>query len=136
VSGTTAEQSHASPAQDSETLKALEIVNLRLAAAHETIKLLNDRLTEKDAIADALRSNIAVKDEMISLLKSANQDRTTVNTGDARILEACNQQLTKAEARIWKLEHPGLLRSIFDPRSLTGFGAGYGARSVQEMFKR
>lgn len=121
---------------DSETLKALEIASIRLKAAEEREKLLNDRLAEKDAIADALRGNIAVKDEMIALLKSANQDRTAVNTGDARILEACNQQLTKAEARIWKLEHPGLLKSIFDPRTLTGFGAGYGTRAVQELFKR
>jgi len=132
------EQSHASPAvqQDSETLKALEIANIRLAAANETIKLLNDRLAEKDAVIEAKQGTIAVKDEMISLLKSANQDRATVNTGDARVLEMCNTQLAKAEARIFKLEHPGLLRSIFDARTLSGFGAGYGARSLQEAFKR
>lgn len=136
TSSTTAEQSHASPAQDSETLKALEIANIRLAAANETIKLLNDRLAEKDAVIQAKEGTIAVKDEMISLLKSANQDRATVNTGDARILEMCNVQLGRAEARIFKLEHPGLLRSIFDPRALTGFGLGYGAKSIQDAFRK
>src|SRR5687768_4952613 len=40
-------------AQDSETLRALEIANIRLAAANETIKLLNDRLAAKDEVIRA-----------------------------------------------------------------------------------
>jgi len=136
TSDTTAQRSHASPAQDSETLKALEIANIRLAAANETIKLLNGRLSEKDAVIEAKEGTIATKDEVIALLKSANLDRAAVNTGDARVLEACNQQLAKAEARIYALEHPGLLKSIFDGRTLSGFGAGYFTRSLQEQFMR
>ena len=121
---------------DSQTLKALEIANIRLSAANETIALLNERLKEKDAVIGALEGKDAVKTEMIDLLKSANKDRAFVNNGDARMLEACNQQLLKSEARIFKLEHPGILKSIFDVKSATGFMMGYGAGRLQNSFTK
>jgi len=134
---TIAEQSHASPAaQDSQTLKALEIANIRLSAANEKIALLEQRIVEKDAVIEALDGKDAVKSEMIELLKSANKDRAFVNTGDARMLESCNLQLSKAELRIHKLENPGFLRSVFDYRSASGFMVGYGARAAQGAFTK
>ncbi len=131
------EQSHASPAaQDSQTLRALEIANIRLSAANDTIALLNERLKEKDAVIAALDAKDSVKTEMINLLKSANKDRATVNNGDARMLESCNLQLSRAEIRIQKLEHPGFLHSVFDVRSASGFMVGYGVRAAQGSFTK
>lgn len=130
------QQNHAAP-QDSDTLKALEITNIRLAAANETIRLLNDRLSAKDEIIKAKEGTIAVRDEQLALAKSANQDRSTVNAGDARMMEAdrkilaaCEAQLSKADARIWSLEHPGLLRQIFNTDTLAKVGAGFLLNSV------
>jgi len=122
--------------KDSETLKALEIANIRLSAANEKIGLLEQRILEKDQVIGALEGKDAVKTEMIDLLKSANKDRAFVNNGDARMLVACNEQLAKSEARIFKLEHPGLLKSIFDTRSATGFMMGYGAGRLQSGFTK
>lgn len=115
----------------------MEITNIRLAAANDTIRLLNDRLTAKDEIIKAKEGTIAVRDEQLALAKSANQDRSTVNAGDARMMEAdkkilarCDAQLEKAEARIWSLEHPGLLRQIFNTDTLAKVGAGFFLNSV------
>jgi hypothetical protein len=133
----TAEQSHASPAeQDSQTLKALEIANIRLSAANEKNTLLEQRIADKDITIKALEDAIATRKELGAELKSANQDRATVNNGDARMLVACNAQVDKAEARIFKLEHPGLLRQIFDTRSATGFMFGYGAAKAQSALTK
>ena len=72
------QQNHAQ--QDSETLKALEVANIRLAAANETIKLLNDRLAAKDAVIEAREAKIQLRDEQLALAQSVNKDRATVNT--------------------------------------------------------
>lgn len=111
--------------QDNQTLKALEIVNIKLSAANETITLLNERLREKDAIIQVQNDKDAVKDEMIVLLKSANKDRSTVNTGDARMLEAANGIIAKQDAEISKLRNPGWFDTLFDRRTLGGVGVGY-----------
>jgi hypothetical protein len=122
------------PAQDSETLKALEVLNIRLAAAKETIRLKDEQLKAKDAIIEAREAEISLRKEQLELAKSAGRDRATVNAGDARqmeadakILAACENQLAKAEARIFSLEHPGLLKRLFDPDGLVKFAIGYGA---------
>jgi hypothetical protein len=115
-----------SPAQDSDTLKALEIALIRLKASEERGKLLEDRLAAKDTQIDAFKGLVEVKDQQITLLKSANADRQAVNTGDARMLQACEVQLSKADAEIARLRHPGFLRSIFDTRTMTGAIVGFG----------
>lgn len=118
--------------QDSETLKALEIANIRLAAANETIKLLNDRLTAKDEIIKAKDGLLSVRDEQLALAKSAIQDRSAVNTGDARLLSACENQLAKADAEIHRLRYPGFLRSLFDTKTITGAAVGFGIGRVSK----
>lgn len=112
--------------QDSETLKALEIANIRLAAANETIKLLNDRLAAKDTVIQAKEGLIAVRDEQLALAKSANQDRAQVNVGDAVMLNECKNQLARADAEIFNLRNPGLLRELFAPKELLKIGLGFG----------
>lgn len=116
--------------KDSETLKALEIANIRLSAAHETIALLNERLKEKDAIIQAQNDKDAVKDEMIVLLKSANKERATVNTGDARMLEAANGIIAKQDAEIARLRSPSFLSALFDKRTAYGGIIGFGLCKV------
>lgn len=126
-SRTTASESQKNHAQqDSETLKALEIANIRLKAANETIALLEDRLKAKDATIEAREAKIALRDEQLALALSANKDRAVVNTGDARMLQACENQLAKADREISRLRNPGFFRSIFDPKVITGAALGFG----------
>lgn len=112
--------------QDDPVAKALEQAINRLAVAEEKNRLLEARIQAKDATIQALEGTIKVRDQQIELVRSANQDRIQVNTGDARVLQACEKQLSKAEARIYALEHPGFLKSLFKPETLFSFGAGYG----------
>lgn len=113
-------------AQDSDILKLLEKTKLELDFANQKNKLLEDRLAAKDEIIKAKDGTIAVRDEQLQLAKDALTARTQVNTGDARILQACENQLAKAEARINSLEHPGFIKSLFDARTLSGAFMGYG----------
>lgn len=122
---TTATLSQPSPAQDSETLKALEIANIRLAAANEQIKLLNDRIVAKDEVIKAKDGVIAIREEQLELAKSANKDRTEVNAIDQFRIDACQQQLAKADARIYTLEHPGLLKELFAPKQILKLGGAF-----------
>lgn len=110
---------------DSETLKALEIANIRLKAANETIALLNDRLAAKDEIITAKDGTIAVRNEQLELAKSAGKDRAGANTIDAMRFSACETQLAKADARIYALEHPGLLQQLFAPKELLKIGGAF-----------
>lgn len=118
--------------QDSELLKLLEITKIQRDAAVEKNKLLEDRLAAKDEIIRAKDGTIAIRDEQLVLAKGAIADRTQVNNGDARMLSACELQLSKADARIHQLEHPGIFRTLFDVKTLTGFGIGYGVKSVMK----
>jgi hypothetical protein len=123
----TAPPSLASPAvQDNETLKALEIANIRLKAAEEREKLLNERIAAKDEIIRAKDGTIAVRDEQLALVRSANTDRRAIDDSQRERLMDAKEQLAKADARIHQLEHPGFLRSLFDTRTAYGAIAGYG----------
>lgn len=119
--------SRVSEQQDSETLKALEIANIRLQAANATIALLNDRLAAKDTIIAAKDGLIDVKDQQLKLALEANKDRAGVATIDQFRVEACQQQLQKSDAEIARLRNPGFLRQLFSPQTLGGVVLGYGA---------
>lgn len=112
--------------KDDPVAKALEQAINRLAVAEEKNRLLEDRLAAKDTQIKAFEGLVAVRDEQIVLLRSANQDRAAVNTGDARMLQACELQLSKADREINKLRYPSFLRSVFDFRTITGAAVGYG----------
>jgi hypothetical protein len=122
------EKSHASPVQkkDSETLKELEIALIKLDAAEQREKLLNQRLGEKDTIIQAREDTIAAKNEVIDLLKANRQDSDKIDTGDQRMLVACNEQLGKAENRIKFLENPPILARLFNPDVIISGIVGYG----------
>jgi predicted nucleotidyltransferase len=119
-------------AQDSEILKLLEKTKLELDFALEKHKLYEARLQAKDTTIQNLEGAVKQRDEQLALALSANKDRAQVNTGDARILSMCEANLAKADARIYKLEHPGFLRSIFDYRTLSGAVVGYGIGQIKK----
>lgn len=114
--------------QDDEVLKATEIALNRLKVAEETNKLLLERLAAKDAIIEAKDAKIALREEQLELAKSANKDRAGANVIDQFRVEACQTQLAKADAEIYRLKNPGFFRSLFDPKTLgsglIGFGLG------------
>jgi hypothetical protein len=99
---------------------------IRLKASEERGKLLEDRLKVKDEIITAKDGTIAVREEQLKLALSAGQDRANVNTGDARMLAACENTLAKQDAELHRLRYPSLLRSIFDMRTITGAAVGFG----------
>lgn len=117
----------AKSAQDDPIAKALEQAVNRLAVAEEKNRLFEARLEAKDATIAAKEGLIAVRDEQLKLALSANRDRGGANTIDQFRIEACQSQLSKADARIYTLEHPGFLATLFDKRSLTGAAIGFGA---------
>lgn len=118
--------------QDSEILKLLEITKIQLEAEKEKSKLKDAQLAAKDTQIKAFEGLVSVRDEQIVLLRSANQDRATVNTGDARMLQSCELQLQKADREISRLRNPPFLKRIFSTEFLTGFGAGFGASSLRK----
>jgi hypothetical protein len=109
-------------------LKALEQATNRLAVAEETNRLLREQLAAKDDRIAAKDAIIEIKDEQIKLLKSANSDRTAANTIDQYRVEACQAQLSKADAEIHRLRYPGFLERLFKPDTIlagvVGFGIG------------
>ena len=117
-------------AQDDPVAKALEQAINRLAVAEEKGRLMTEQLKAKDDQLAAKDELIKVKDERIALMTANRVDLNTINTGDARMLSACENQLAKADAEIHRLRYPGFLRSIFDTRTLTGAVVGFGLGRV------
>jgi multidrug resistance efflux pump len=122
----TAKPSSASAQSDDPTLKALEQATNRLALAEETNRLLREQLAAKDDRIAAKEAIIEIKDEQIKLLKSANSDRAGANTIDQYRIEACQAQLSKADAEIRRLRYPGLLERLFKPDTIIAGIVGYG----------
>lgn len=125
-SSLTATNTSASSAQDDPVAKALEQAINRLAVAEEKNRLLEDRLAAKDAIITAKDGVIAVRDQQLELALSANKDRAGANVIDAFRVEACQQQLLRADIEINRLRNPGFLKSLFDVKSITGAVVGFG----------
>lgn len=113
--------------QDDPIAKALEQAINRLAVAEEKNRLLEEQLKAKDDRISAKDERIQNLTDRIELMRANRTDTNTIITGDARMLEACNQQLSKAEARIYKLENPSFLKRAFNTDGLFKFAVGYGA---------
>lgn len=122
----------AQPTQDDPMAKALEQAVSRLAVAEEKNLLLQDRLKAKDTTILGLEGVVQLRDRQLELEKSANKDRATVNTGDAVMLRACEQQLSRSDAEIARLRNPPFFKRLFSTESLVGFGVGYGAASLKK----
>jgi hypothetical protein len=85
-----------------------------------------------------LQLQIATLKEQKQDLLSANKDRRDAGTIDQVRVEACQNQLAKADAEIYRLRHPGLLSSLFDKRSLSGAIVGFaiGRGTANQSFTR
>jgi hypothetical protein len=112
--------------QDSEVLKLLEITKIQLEGEKEKVKLKDEQLAAKDIQIEAYKGLVNVREEQIALLRSANQDRQAVNTGDARMLASCETQLARADAEIHRLRYPSLLKQLFSPDTVFKVGVGFG----------
>lgn len=118
---------------DSETAKQLQIALIQLGASEAREELLKQRIAEKDITIKAVEDGRAQRDIIIEQMKAnradadANRaDSNRIDTGDQRMLVACNEQLSKAEGRIRFLEHPPILARIFNPDVLLAGGLGFG----------
>jgi len=132
IGSSTATSSSASAQNDSELLKLLEVTKIRLDAAEQKAKLLEDRIAAKDSTIVAKDETISLLNERLTLAKATRADLTAISTGDARMLASCEQQLAKADAEIHRLRFPGFFRSVFDFRSITGVAVGYGIGRVSK----
>jgi hypothetical protein len=101
-----------------------------LAVAEEKNRLLEEQLKAKDDQLAAKNELLKVKDERIALMQANRTDQNAINTGDARMLAACEVQLSKAEARIHSLENPGFLKRAFNTDGLFKLSLGYGLGRV------
>lgn len=114
-------------AQDDPLAKKLEEATNRLEVAEAKNRLLEEQLKAKDDRLAAKDDRIANLNERLALRTANQQDLTTVNTGDARMLVACENQLAKADAEIHRLRYPGFLRSLFDVKTISGAAIGFAA---------
>lgn len=117
-------------AQDDDLLKLLEITKIQRDGAIESGKLKDDRLQAKDATIKAHEGTIAGLEEQLKEARKALAARTEVNTGDAAISVMANKLIEQQNKRINELEHPSLLSSIFDRRTLSGAIVGFAACKV------
>lgn len=112
-------------AQDSDILKLLELTKIQRDGFEQQVKLRDERIAVKD-------QHLALKDDTITQLreqladaKANRKDQTAINTGDVRILEACEKQLTAANSEIQRLRNPSFLSRLFKPDVLIAAGGGF-----------
>lgn len=118
--------------QDSELLKLLEITKIQRDAAVEKNKLYEDRLAAKDAVIEAQRGIIDVRDQQLVLARRIDTNSQEISTVAREQIRSCEVQLSRSDAEIARLRNPPFLKRLFSSESLVGFGAGYGVRSLQK----
>lgn len=118
--------------RDDELLKLLEITKIQRDAAVEKNKLYEDRLAAKDAVIEAQKGIIDVRDQQLALAKRIDTNSLELGLVAREQIRACEQQLTKADAEIARLRSPSFFKRIFSSESLVGFGIGYGAASLKK----
>lgn len=119
-----------SQSADSEILKLLEITKIQRDAAVEKTKLLEDRLAAKDAIIEAQKGIIDVRDQQLALAKRIDNNSLEISAVAKEQIRACELQLSRADSEIARLRNPGFFRSIFDSRSIVGAAIGFGVGRV------
>lgn len=85
-----------------------------------------ERLKEKDVTIKALEDGRDQRDIQIKAFNERRDVSNAVDTGDARMLARCDQQVAKAEARIETLEHPNWALRLFNPDVLAAGAVGFG----------
>ena len=83
-------------------------------------------------VIDAWKGRAGIAEKQLEKSQENRADAGRVfNIDDQRVV-ACQQQLSsaeralaKADARVWTLEHPGVLREIFEPKQLLKVGGAF-----------
>jgi len=84
-------------------------------------------------------SVIVFRDQQLTLAKKADTNSQRIESIDQVRVEACQNQLAKADAEIGRLRNPGFFASLFDKRTLSGAIVGFGvgrATANQNPFVR
>lgn len=114
----------ASAASNTDPLKAAEYILIQNQCLKQVLALRDEQLKAKDDRISAKDGEITTLKLQKSLIEGADKDRANANNIDTERVADCREQLAKADARIYQLEHPGILRTIFSKRSLGGFAIG------------
>lgn len=117
----------AASVQDDPIAKVIDQLTFRAVTAEEMVRLKDEQLKAKDERIVALTERLGVKDEIIATLKSIDTKSTAVISGDARMLERCEMQLSRADAEINRLRNPSFFSRLFKPDTLTAGALGFGA---------
>lgn len=111
--------------QDSELLKLLEVTKIQRDGFEQQVKLRDERLAAKDERLAFKDDTIAQLREQLADAKANRKDQTAINTGDVRILQACEKQLAEANSEIQRLRNPSFLSRLFKPDVLIAASGGF-----------
>lgn len=106
-------------------------MTIRAIAAEAKSEQYEFRVQALSQVIDAWRGRAETAEKQLALAQENRGDAGRVFTIDQQRVALCEQQLSrsevmlaKAEARVWTLEHPGLLRELFEPKQLLKVGGG------------
>lgn len=104
-------------------------MTIRAIAAEAKVEQYEFRVQALGQVIDAWKGRAETVETQLKLAQENRSDAGRVFSIDQQRVVACEQQLlrsegmlAKAEARIWSLEHPGLLKEIFEPKQLLKIG--------------
>jgi hypothetical protein len=113
-------------------LKALNEMTVRAIAAEAKVEQYEFRVQALNQVVDAWKGRAELAEKQLSLSQENRSDAGHVFTIDQQRVVACEQQLSrsegmlaKADARIWTLEHPGVLKELFEPKQLLKLGGAF-----------
>jgi len=110
---------------DDPVLKALNEMTIRAIAAEAKVEQYEFRVQALNQVIEAWKGRSETVEKQLTLALENRKDAGQVFTVDDQRVAACQQQLTKAEARVYTLEHPGVLRELFEPKQLIKMGAAF-----------
>lgn len=100
-------------------------MTIRAIAAESKNELYEGRLKDKDQIIEAWKGRAENDEKQLALSDKIDTNSQRVQTLDSIRLLACQDTLAKADARVWSLEHPGLLKELFEPKQILKLGGAF-----------
>lgn len=100
-------------------------MTVRAIAAEAKNEVYEARLKDKDQIVEAWKGRAEIAEKQLNLSGAMDRNSQQVQSIDQFRVESCQQQLAKADARIFNLEHPGLLKELFEPKQLVKIGGAF-----------
>jgi hypothetical protein len=107
-------------------------MTIRAIAAEAKVEQFEFRVQALNQVVEAWKGRAETAEKQLTLAQENRADAGRVfKIDDARVV-ACEQQLSRAEgmlakadARIFTLEHPGVLQELFAPKQLVKMGAAF-----------